>query len=81
MYFSIDRKIGQRAMLTGEDRKPLEVPLEMLPPGAKEGDMLLYEGGKFYPAPGKADERRRQVGEALAMLLRQGGNSDDDGDE
>lgn len=70
MYFSIDRKTGERAVLIGEDGKALEVSLAMLPPGAREGDVLRHESGAFAPAPKKTEERRRQVGEALARLLR-----------
>lgn len=72
MYFSIDRKTAGKAMLMGEDKKPLEVPADMLPPGAKEGDMLLYQNGRFLPAADKTRERRERVSEALAMLLKRG---------
>lgn len=80
MYFSIDRKTGGKAMLVGEDKKPLEVPLAMLPPGAKEGEMLLYQNGKFLPAEDKTKERRERVSETLAMLLKRG-DAVDDGDD
>lgn len=71
MLFSIDRIVGQTAELIGEDRKPLQVPSNMLPRDARSGDMLWYENGRFAPAKDKAEARRRQMGETLAFLLRE----------
>lgn len=70
MFFSIDRIImGGKAELIGEDRKPLQVPVDMLPEGAKPGDVLFYSNGKFTPAPEKTAERRSRVAGMLGMLL------------
>lgn len=77
MYFSIDRIVSGRAMLIDEDKKPLEVPADMLPAGAKEGDMLFYAKGKFALDAKKTAERRERVGETLAMLLRARDNGQD----
>lgn len=74
MYFSVDRIVSGKAMLIGEDGKPLEVPVSMLPKGAKEGIMLWYEKGKFTLDEGKTEERRAQVAEMLGILL----NSEDE---
>lgn len=80
MYFSVDRIIKKRAMLIGEDKKPLEVPLELLPDGIKSGDMLLYtSSGKFVPAEEKARERRQGVADMLGVLLKS--REGDDGKE
>lgn len=73
MYFSIDRIIKGKAMLIGEDKKPLEVPLSLLPEGVKSGDMLQYtSSGKFVMAEERARERREGVAEMLATLLGRG---------
>lgn len=73
MYFSIDRIIKGKAMLIGEDKKPLEVPLSLLPGGVKSGDMLLYtSSGKFVLAEERARERREGVADMLATLLKHG---------
>ena len=70
MYFSVDRIVSGRGMLIGEDGQPLEVPCSMLPPQAKEGSMLWYEGGKFTLDMGKTEERRKMVAEMLGVLLK-----------
>lgn len=70
MFFSIDRIVGGRAMLMGEDNKPLEVGVDLLPPGAKAGDMLYYEKGRFTAAPNKTRERRERMADVLGQLLR-----------
>lgn len=79
MYFSVDRIIKGKAVLIGEDRKPLTVPLDMLPAGTKSGDMLLYtNSGKFIQAEERARERRQGVAEMLGVLLKA---EDDDGEK
>ncbi|MGD9560476.1 MAG: DUF3006 domain-containing protein [Oscillospiraceae bacterium] len=70
MYFSIDRFEGERAVLMGEDGKPLEVGRAMLPDGARAGDMLYYHKGRFVLAPDKTGERRERVADMLGQLLR-----------
>lgn len=72
MLFSLDRVLGQTAVLMGEDNAPLEVPLSMLPKGAKNGDMFWYEKGIFSPAPDKAAQRRTRVADMLGQLLKHG---------
>lgn len=70
IYFSIDRFEGKTAILIGEDAKPLDVPVSMLPQGVKPGEMLLYEDGEFLKAPEKTQERRKEVADMLAKLLK-----------
>ncbi|NLW78788.1 MAG: DUF3006 domain-containing protein [Ruminococcaceae bacterium] len=70
MFFSIDRMASGRAVLMGEDGKPLEVGIDLLPPGAKAGDMLYYDKGRFTAAPEKTRERRERMADVLARLLR-----------
>ncbi len=69
MFFSVDRIVSGQAELIGEDGKPLRVPASMLPPGAKNGDMLWYENGSFTAAPDKTAERRQRVAGMLGQLL------------
>ncbi len=70
MLFTVEKKLVRKIALRGEDGKPLEVPAHMLPKNVKVGDTLLYEKGKFTPAPTKAAERRQTMSDALSMLLR-----------
>ena len=77
MLFSVDRIIGGTAVLIGEDQKPLEVPLSMLPQGTKSGDMLYYEENCFQQAPEKAAERREAIAEMLGKLLAHGEDTKD----
>lgn len=69
MFFSVDRIIDGKAELIGEDKRPLTVPVSMLPPGTREGDMLYYANGAFTPAPDKTAERRSRVADMLERLL------------
>lgn len=71
MLFSLDRISGNRAVLIGEDQKPLEVPLSMLPDKSKSGDMFTYQDGSFSPAEDEQVKRRERVAEMLEILLKQ----------
>ncbi|HIT89536.1 MAG TPA: DUF3006 domain-containing protein [Candidatus Merdenecus merdavium] len=55
MKLVIDRIEGELAICQQEDRKMMEIPLQDLPFGVKEGDILLYskDGIKVL-----ADERK-----------------------
>lgn len=70
MFFSVDRIISGKAELIGEDKRPLAVPVDMLPPGTREGDMLYYSNGAFTPALDKTAERRSRVADMLERLLQ-----------
>jgi hypothetical protein len=72
VFFSIDRFEGETAVLIGEDRRPLEVPVSLLPQGAKPGEMLFYGKDGFSPAPEKTAERRGRMAAILEKLLKQG---------
>lgn len=69
MYFSVDRIVNGKAELMGEDKRPLSVSVELLPPGTKEGDMLFYGSHGFVAAPDKTAERRGRVADMLEQLL------------
>ncbi len=72
MFFSVDRVEGTRAVLIDEGKNPLEVPLSMLPTGAREGDMLLYQNECFAYAPQRTLQRRETMASVLSGLLRHG---------
>lgn len=69
MYFSVDRIVGRKATLIGEDKKPMQVPLTFLPRGTKAGDMLLYRDRHFEKAEEKQRERREGIADKLSKLL------------
>lgn len=72
MFFSIDRIVGDIAVLIGEDGRALEVPVAMLPVGAKAGEMLYHGNEGFSLAPDKTAERRSRVAGMLELLLHHG---------
>ena len=72
MLFSIDRIVGKTAVLIDERGKPMDVPLRMLPPGAKAGQMVEYENGQFGFAHEKAAMRRETMAEVLGQMLARG---------
>ncbi len=69
MLFSVDRIIGDKVVLVGEDEKTLDVPRSMLPQNARSGDMFRYKDGMFLPAPMEAAERRERMSDMLRFLL------------
>ena len=69
MFFSIDRIVEGRAVLEGEDRLLQEVPAELLPPGACEGDVLWRGEDGFHPAPEETKARRARLSGMLGQLL------------
>ncbi len=77
MLFSIDRIVGKTAVLVDERGKPLEVPVSMLPAGAKPGEMLEYEDKTFRYAPEKTAMRRETIAAVLGQLLARGDEADD----
>lgn len=77
MLFSIDRVVGQTAVLIDERGKPMDVPLRMLPPGAKAGEMVEYEDGGFRYAPEKTALRRETIAGVLGQLLARGDETED----
>ncbi len=78
MLFSIDRFVSKTAVLVDERGQPLEVPVGMLPPGAKPGEMVDYQNGKFLYAPEKTAMRRETIATVLGQLLARGDETDGD---
>lgn len=74
MYFSIDKIEGDKATLIGEDRKPLVVPLSLLPEGSQSTGMLKYQDGAFHAAPQKTAEQQKKIAGMLSQLLNKDGN-------
>lgn len=70
MEYSVDSVQQQQATLVGRDGQILQLPLGDLPPGTVEGDVVLWQEGSFVPAPEKTAQRRAQVADLLAGILR-----------
>lgn len=69
--WSVDR-IGEGvATLEDSGRRQRQVPLEVLPPGVREGDCLLEDApGHYVPRP-EETRRRRQQNQDLFRRLSQ----------
>ncbi len=72
MVYSVDRVIGDRAILLGDDGEPLDMPLSSLPEGIKTGDILRWEDGKAARSPADEEARRKLVAQMLGQLLQNG---------
>ncbi|MEG3071087.1 MAG: DUF3006 domain-containing protein [Peptococcaceae bacterium] len=59
MKVIIDRFEGEFAVVELPGRKTVDMPLELIPPGAKEGDVLSIELNK------KETEKRKREAEKL----------------
>lgn len=65
----VDRIEEGIAVLIGDDGERLELPLESLPEGTREGSLLRQTPCGFEPDPGEA-ERRRLMAERTRRLIR-----------
>ncbi len=72
MLFSIDRIVSKTAVLLDERGQPLEVPVAMLPPGARPGEMVDYQNNTFSYASQKTAMRRETMAAVLGQLLARG---------
>lgn len=61
MLFSIDRFVGDVAVLIDEQEKAHDVPRAQLPARAKAGDMLRFEDGLYHLDDDAARARREQI--------------------
>lgn len=61
MLYSIDRFEGELAVLVDEQETAHDVPRSLLPNGAKAGDMLRFEDGRYVPDDDAARSRREQI--------------------
>ena len=61
MLYSIDRIEGEFAVLVDEQHGVVNVPCSALPAGAKAGDMLRAQGGRYILDDDAARARREQI--------------------
>ncbi len=61
MHYSIDRFEGDVAVLIDEQETVCNVPCTQLPDGAKAGDMLRFEDGRYLPDDEATRARREQI--------------------
>lgn len=57
----IDRFEGEFAVVEGEDRVKVEIPRNIIPKEAKEGDSILQIGGKYIIDEGETQRRRVEI--------------------
>ncbi|MDR3552467.1 MAG: DUF3006 domain-containing protein [Clostridia bacterium] len=57
----IDRFEGDYAVCEEDGAKMRNIPRSLLPPGAKEGDVLAPEGGRFRVDEQGTQARRRRI--------------------
>lgn len=67
--WSLDRTEGDYAVLVGDDRGCVTVPLSDLPLGAREGKMYRLVGGIYVEDPAAEQVRRKRI-QALQNRLR-----------
>lgn len=68
MKVVIDRIEGPYAVCEREDRSMINIHIEKLPSGAKEGDVLNIEDGRIYIDTVETDKRRRKIGDMIKHL-------------
>lgn len=64
----IDRFEGDIAVVEGEDRVMVEIPRNIIPKEAKEGDSILQIDGKYILDEVETQRRRKEI-EALGKGL------------
>ena len=62
------------AVCQEEDGTRWEIPVNLLPQGAKEGDWLLFDGKDYIPDP-QQTKRKREAAVNLFHRLKKGGRS------
>lgn len=69
MKYALDQIIDGICVLENlENKKILEVKLEELPRGVKEGNILIYKDGKYEIDHSTEEERRKSFRERLERL-------------
>lgn len=67
MYYAVDAIERDIVRLIDDDETALSMPLDKLPQGAAEGDVLKWQGGAWQIDPEETQRRR----EYAAALLRE----------
>lgn len=66
----IDRFEGKFAVIELENRDTKNVPRALLPPEAKEGDVIAQENGSFRIDEAETRQRRAEIKEILDSLWK-----------
>lgn len=61
MYWVIDRFEGETAVCQNDAKTMRNIPRSALPPGMKEGDVLVQEGTAYRPDPAETARRNQAV--------------------
>ena len=70
MKYTLDRFEETFALLEKEDRSMLQVPIEDLPPNAKEGSVLIFENGKWTLSEAKTEETESRIRSKMDLLWK-----------
>ena len=70
----IDRFEGDTAVIEDENGT-FDIPRSELPEGVREGDVLIYSGGRWTADRETAEIRRNNAAERLHRLLKGGGDA------
>lgn len=68
--YSIDRFEGEQAILIDRDQKTITVLKNLLPAGAAEGDVLLFDGVQYHIDQALTEQRRAEVKQLISKLFR-----------
>lgn len=79
MFLSVDSITDGMALLIDDEGQTLELPVDFLPEGTREGDMLFYGRDGLVPAPDETEVRRAQAAGLLDALLQ--GDKADEADD
>ena len=68
--YSIDRIVDSVAVLIDDDGQVTELSTELLPEGAKEGDILLSDGTSYQREHEKTVTHKEEVASLIDSLFR-----------
>lgn len=68
MKLTIDRFEGKYAVCEKEDLTMIDINIDLLPPGAKEGDILIIDGDNIKIDEKKTKDRRKEMEKLLNDL-------------
>ncbi len=69
MYYAVDAMERETARLVDDDETALTVPLNRLPQGVAEGDVLHWQNGAWQIDAGETQRRREHAASLLRALL------------
>lgn len=68
LKFIIDRFEGDLAVCEKEDKKIINIEKSKLPSNVKEGDVIVYENGKYSIDLKETNERKRKIKKLMDSL-------------